>query len=162
MKNILTYLILILVFVLQSTLCRYVEVLHIMPNLLLVFVVCYSMNAVPVRATVLAAVTGMLMDLFNARYIGINAVMMMYLGLILSCVSSDYIRTNFLTVLISTALSTFLYEGIYSFLMYFIFGKMSASVMLTVVSLEAVYNTVAACAFAWLGRYLAYDEIRSF
>lgn len=162
MKNILTYLSLIIVFILQSTLCRYIEVLHTLPNLMLVFVVCYTMHAEPVKATVLSVVAGLIMDVYSARYLGMNAVMMMYLGLCLSCVSADYIRTNFLTVIISVALSTFLYESLYAFLIYFIFGKLPASVLFTVVSLESVYNVIAACGLIWLCRYLAYDEIRSF
>lgn len=162
MKKILTYITLILVFVLQSTLCRYIEILHTIPNLLLVFVVCYCMHAEPVKATVLAGVAGLIMDVSISKHLGVNTLMMMYLGLLLSYISADYIRTNFLTVLVLTALSTLLYEGIYGFLLYFMFGKVSASVMFTIISLEAVYNTIIACIFAWLGRYLAYDEVRSF
>ena len=162
MKNILTYIALILVFVFQSSLGRYIEVLHIVPNLILVFVVCYSMNAEPVKATVLSVVAGIIMDLFAARHLGINALMMMYLGMILSCVSSGYIRTNFVTALVGVAVSTVLYEGVYAFLMYFIFGNLTAGTLFTVAFLEAVYNTVTACAMFWLCRYLAYDEVRSF
>lgn len=162
MKNILTYITLILVFVLQSTLCRYIEVLHTIPNLLLVFAVCYCMYAEPVKATVLAGTAGLIIDVAISKHLGVNTLMMMYLGLLLSYISADYIRTNFLTVLVFTALSTLLYEGIYGFLIYFMFDKVSASVLFAIISLEALYNTVIACAFSWLGRYLAYDEVRSF
>lgn len=162
MKNILTYIALILVFVFQSALGRHIEVLHIVPNLMLVFVVCYSMNAEPVKATVLSVAAGIIMDLFAARHLGINALMMMYLGMILSCVTSGYIRTNFVTALVCVAVSTLFYEGIYAFLMYFIFGKLTVGTLFTVAFFEAVYNTVTACALFWLCRYLAYDEVRSF
>lgn len=162
MKNILTYVTLILVFVLQSTICRHIEILHTIPNLMLVFVVCYCMHAEPVKATILSGIAGLIMDVFVAKHLGLNTLMMMYLGLALSYISSDYIRTNFFTVIILTALSTLLYEGVYGFLVYFIFNKVTTSVLLSVISLEAVYNTVVACGFVWLGRYLAYDEVRSF
>lgn len=162
MKNVLTYLVLLIVFVLQSTVCRYIEILHTIPNLLLVFVVCYSMHAEPLKATVLATITGLLIDLYGAKHLGLNAIMMMYLGLALSCISSDFIRTNFFTVLVAVVISTFLYEGIYAFLVYFIFSKISVGVLFTVVSYETVYNLVVACGMMWLCRYLAYDEVRSF
>ena len=162
MKNVFTYLSLIAVFVLQSTICRQIEILHTIPNLLLVFVVCYCMYAEPIKATILSGVAGVLMDIFIARHLGMNAIMMMYLGLALSYVSSDYIRTNFFTVIICVCLSTFLYEGAFSFLTYFIFDKVNGRTMFIKILYEAIYNVVCSCALVWLCRYLAYDEVRSF
>ena len=162
MKNFLTYLTLIILLVLQSTVCRGIEVLHTIPNLVLIFVVCYSMYAEPVKATVLALVSGIVFDLTQAQYLGFGALLMMFSGLGLSVVSSDYIRSNVLTVLVSVALSTFVFEGVYSFLLYFIFDKITASHMFFAICAEAVYNTVVAVAVMWWAKYLAEYEVRSF
>ena len=162
MKNVLTYVTLILVFAFQTTIGRYIEIFNVMPNLMLVLAVCYSIYAVPVKATVFSLCAGILMDVFAAKHLGINALMMMYLGMMLSCITSGYIRTNFVMALITVGISTILYEGLYGFLLYFIFSKTTLSTMFSVVFIEVLYNMIVACGIYWLGRYLAYDEIRSF
>lgn len=162
MKKLLTYLTLIILTVLQTTLFPHLRVMNVMPNLVLVFVVCYSMYADPVPATVFAIAAGLLFDVYQASNIGFNSIMMMYIGLGLSCLTSGYVKSNIFTVLVCVAVTTLIYEGIYAFLLYFIFGKVTVSTMWSVASFETVYNTVCASALMWWAKYLGEDEVRSF
>lgn len=162
MKNFFAYLTILIFAALQSTVIRYAEVWNTIPNLILVFAVCYSMHAEPVKATVLSLVCGLVFDLLSAHHLGLGALLLMGLGLLLSVVSSDYIHSNAVTVLVSVVLSTFVFEGVYTFFIYFMFDKLSAFYMFAAVAKEAVYNLIVASAVMWWAKYLAEYEVRSF
>ena len=162
MKKVVTYIFLIVLLVFQSTLCKNIEILHIMPNLILVFVVCYSMYSEPVPATILGIVAGILMDVFQAQNMGFNSIVLMYLALSLSCMTSSYIRSNIWTIMVFVALSTIVYEGLYTFLTLFLFGKMRFFQLFTNILTESVYNVVMAFPVSFFAKYLGEDEVRSF
>ena len=162
MKNFLTYFTLLIFIVLQSTVLRGIEVFHTIPNLILVFAVCYSMHAEPVKATALSLVAGLVFDLLQAHHLGLGALLMMLLGLALAVASSDYIHSNPATVAVSVLLSTFVFEGIYTFLLYVMFDKVSVAHMAVAITKEAVYNTIVGAAVMWWAKYLAEYEVRSF
>ena len=162
MKNILTYITLILMLVLQSTVCRHIEVLHTIPNLILIFAVCYSMYAEPVKATALSLIAGILFDIMYAQHLGFGALLLMFIGLGLSVLCSDYIHSNIFTVLVNVFLCTFVFEGIYVFMTYFIFDKLTFSQMMLRILCEAVYNVIAGALVMWWAKYLAEFEVRSF
>ncbi len=125
MKNIFTYLTLIILLVLQTTIFRHLEVLHIIPNLVLVFVVCYSMYAEPAKATVFAVVAGFVTDIIQTRHLGFSALIMMFIALLYAIVSSDYIKSNIVTVVLGTFVATFIYEGLYASVLYVTFDKLT-------------------------------------
>ena len=162
MKNILTYVTLLLLIVLQSTILNGIEVLHIMPNIILVFVVCYSMYAEPVKAVIVSIVAGLVTDILQSHHVGLTALMLMFISLALSVMCSDYIRSNLFTVVIAVIASTLIFESVYGILVYVLFNKMTLGYMMKVVLLETVYNVVVSFVLSWWAKYLAEDEIRSF
>ena len=162
MKNFLTYFTLIIFVALQSTILRRIELFDTIPNLVLVFAVCYSMHAEPVKATVLSLTSGILIDLIQANHLGLCALLLMFIGLSLSILSSDYIHSNALTVLISVILATILFEGVYAFLQYFMFDKVSAGYIIVAITKETLYNLPVAAMTMWWAKYLAEYEVRSF
>ena len=91
-----------------------------------------------------------------------TALLFMFIAISLSVISSDYIRTNIITIIVATAVSTVCFEGLYGFLIYVLFNKMTAGYMFNVILLEMIYNIIASLAFMWLAKVLAEDEIRSF
>ncbi len=162
MKNLFTYLTLMLLIVLQSTIFRNLEILHIIPNLVLTFVVCYSMYAEPSKATVFAIVSGFVIDIIQTRNLGFSALIMMFVALVYAIVSSDYIKSNMFTVVAGTAIATLIYEGMYSFILYFMFDKVTSGHMLYVIFIEGIYNMIVAFPLMFWAKFLAEDEIRSF
>lgn len=162
MKNILTYVTLLLVIVLQSTILNGIELLHITPNIVLVFVVCYSMYAEPVKAVILAIVAGLVTDILQVHHVGFTALMFMFISVTLSVICSDYIRSNLFTVMVAVVASTLVFESLYGILVYVLFNKMTLGYMLKVVAFETLYNVIASLVIMWWAKYLAEDEIRSF
>jgi len=162
MKNILTYVTLLLVVVLQSTILNGIELLHITPNIVLVFVVCYSMYAEPVKAVILAIVAGLVTDILQVHHVGLTALMFMFISVTLSVICSDYIRSNLFTVMVAVVASTLVFESLYGILVYVLFNKMTLGYMLKVVAFETLYNVIASLVIMWWAKYLAEDEIRSF
>lgn len=162
MKNILTYVTLLLVIVLQSTILNGIELLHITPNIVLVFVVCYSMYAEPVKAVILAIVAGLVTDILQVHHVGLTALMFMFISVTLSVICSDYIRSNLFTVMVAVVASTLVFESLYGILVYVLFNKMTLGYMLKVVAFETLYNVIESLVIMWWAKYLAEDEIRSF
>lgn len=162
MKNILTYVTLLLVIVLQSTILNGIELLHITPNIVLVFVVCYSMYAEPVKSVILAIVAGLVTDILQVHHVGLTALMFMFISVTLSVICSDYIRSNLFTVMVAVVASTLVFESLYGILVYVLFNKMTLGYMLKVVAFETLYNVIASLVIMWWAKYLAEDEIRSF
>ena len=162
MKKILTYFTLIIVIVLQSSVLSRIELVYITPNLVLTFMVCYSMYSEPTKALVFSIVAGLVVDILQAHHIGLTALLFMFIAVALSVASSDYIRTNIITIMVAVAVSTVLFESLYGFLLYVIFNKMTAKYMFGIILFETIYNVVASLGFMWWGKFLAEDEIRSF
>lgn len=162
MKNILTYVTLLFVVVLQSTILNGIEFLHITPNIVLVFVVCYSMYAEPVKAVILAIVAGLVADILQVHHVGLTALLFMFISIALSVICSDYIRSNMFTVMVAIVASTIVFEYLYGILVYVLFNKMPLGYMIKIVLIETLYNVITSLVFMWWTKYLAEDEIRSF
>ena len=64
---ILSYLTLAVLFIVQTTLSRYIDIFGIAPNLIFVYVLCYSIYNFPVRSAVLCAVAGFITDLYSGQ-----------------------------------------------------------------------------------------------
>ena len=79
LNHFLSYLTLIVLFILQTTLSRYIDIFGIAPNLIFVYVLCYAIYNFPVRSAVLCAVAGLIVDLYSRSYVGLNALLFMYI-----------------------------------------------------------------------------------
>ena len=92
---ILSYLTLVVLFIVQTTLGRYIDICGIAPNLVFVYILCYSMYNFPVRSAVLCIVAGIITDMYSMEYVGLNAILYMYIGLAISNFAVDFISSKF-------------------------------------------------------------------
>jgi len=109
---ILSYLTLVVLFIVQTTLGRYIDICGIAPNLVFVYILCYSMYNFPVRSAVLCIVAGIITDMYSMEYVGLNAILYMYIGLAISNFASSLIKKNIWAVSLGVLLVSLLYHTV--------------------------------------------------
>ena len=110
MNYVLSYLTLAVLYIFSTTSARYIEIFGIAPDLIFVFAVCYSMYNFPVRSAVLCAVSGLVVDLYSGSYIGLNALLYMYIGIGISNFASSLIRKNMLATVLGVLAVSLVYH----------------------------------------------------
>ncbi len=163
MKNVLTYISLIFIFILQSTIGKYIDIMHIFPNVILVFIICYGLKTEPLKATCLACIGGLIMDMSLARTVGMNSLLCMYTGLAVSYFGFNYLKDNIITTAFCVLFVSFIYETVYGFLNLVIFGHAPfGTIIVKIVAVEAVYNMAVSFIIYWLADWLSEEQMRSF
>ncbi len=105
--------------VIQSSILNYIKIFGIKPNLVAVFVICYSLirgNMVEGAATGLFA--GLLQDMVSGKVIGLYSLIGMFLGLALSSVNRRLYRDNVIVTVFFTIVATLCYETLFAFYVY--------------------------------------------
>ncbi|MBE7013051.1 MAG: rod shape-determining protein MreD [Ruminococcaceae bacterium] len=144
-RYIISYVLLVAAYILQTTLVREIAIFKVSPSLILVSVVCFSLVNEPVGAAVYGGIAGILMDISSGRTLGFNAVLMMYLALLVVFAGQEFFRDTLRSATFVVVLSTVVYEVVYAFFNFAIFGDSSFWYMIfRVVLVEALYNAVFA------------------
>ncbi len=163
MKKAVTYITLVLLFVLQSTVNNYIDIYHIFPNLILVFTICYSLKTEPFKAACLGFVAGMLTDISIGRYMGLNTLLFMYTAILVSSFGFNYLKDNIFTSALCVFVVSLIFEFVYGFLIYVLFDMATVKqVVLDVVVFEAVYNMLVSFLLYTYTGWLAREQVRSF
>ena len=163
MKYFWSYFTVIIFFLVQTTLGKYIDILGIAPNLVFVFAVCYAMYNFPVRSAVLCIVSGILLDLYGCKTVGVNALLYMYIGLGVSLFGSTLMKKNIWAVALGVIIVSALYQTVYLLFGYvlksgvpFLYG------FLRIVIPATVYDGVVSLIVSNWARWLSEEQIRGF
>ena len=161
LNYVLTYVTLIVLYLVQTTLSIYIDIFDIAPNLLLVFAVCYSVYNYPVRSSVMCLVAGIMVDVYSQPYIGMNALLFMYTGLAISTVAGSLIKKNLWTVSVGVLVVSIIYHLVLLMVNYVIPGYSEfAYPVARYVAPTALYDGIMALVIAWWAKWLSEDRIR--
>ncbi|MDR3239415.1 MAG: rod shape-determining protein MreD [Clostridiales bacterium] len=107
-------LMLLINFVLQSTLFQYISILSVKPNTALILIVSYSILRGDVEGAIVGFLAGLLQDLFFGSYTGLNAMLYLLIGYFCGKPFKDFYRENSLLPLGLVAASFLFYQfGVY-------------------------------------------------
>lgn len=151
MKKIKEYLWILILFLLQTTLCTRCKIFGTVPNLVLVFAVsCFAVNSVQ-RSAFIAVFAGLMLDWATGR-VGVNALILLYLSLLVSYASGRFFYKRFVYIVILTFSADVLYSVIYLALNFYIWGVFInfASFMRVVVQAAVDAALSAVCYFAYV------------
>lgn len=123
MKKVLTYITLILFVVIQTGLGKYIRFFGVLPNLVLTFVVVYSMTNGMVRAAVVGLVGGLFLDSTSYGVFGMNGLMLMYTALIISYFSAKFYYENKTASFCGVLIYSALYESVLLIVTQVIYAK---------------------------------------
>ncbi len=142
-KIVITILIVVICFLLQTTLVQNIRVAGVIPNLMLLVVVFISyLNGVYYGMTV-GMTVGLLFDFLYASLIGINMLAFLLIGYFCGLLSRLYRSGNYLIPLVMVSISEFIYGVITYFTDFLLRGKLNIGYYFGKVMLpELVYTIV--------------------
>ncbi len=162
-RYVLSYVLLFVAFILQTTLVQKAAIFKVSPSLLLVLVVCFSLINEPIPSAVFAVVSGFLLDISAGRVLGFNALLMMYLALGIAYFGQDFFRETPRSAAFLVIVCTVVYETLFSVFNFAIFGEPSFwYVLMRVVVVEALYNgVVTLLLYAFCSKFMRIKSGRS-
>ena len=163
MKYLWSYITILILFLIQTTLGQYIDIFGIAPNLVFVFAICYSMYNFPVRSAILCVVAGFLLDLYGCKTIGLNALIYMYIGLGVSLFGSTLMKKNIWAVALGTIVVSILYQIVYLLFEYVLKTDVSFWYgFLRIILPASIYDGIIALILSPWARWLSEEQIRGF
>ncbi|TCK98088.1 rod shape-determining protein MreD [Natranaerovirga hydrolytica] len=135
-------LIVLIGYILQSTLFQYLDVFQVAPNILLIITVSFALIRGKLEGAFIGFFCGLLMDIFFGRIIGFNALMYMYIGYFNGFVYKLFFKESLLIPTLMVLVSTFAYGFSYYVFAFLLRGRTEIWYYLyRIVIPEMVYTT---------------------
>lgn len=161
MKKILTALTFVLLFVIQTSVGSYLKIFNVSPNLLLTFVIIYSVNSELLKAALAGCVCGLLTDAAGAGVMGYNALLMMYIAAMSSVFANKFYNENKLVSSLNVFIIGFIYEFIKVAVFNALYGELPVFYMTWRYILpECIFNSISAIPLAYWINWLKNEYIR--
>ncbi|MBR5235989.1 MAG: rod shape-determining protein MreD [Clostridia bacterium] len=140
---VFTVIFILLITALQTTIIRGFEVFHVVPNLLFITVVCYSLQRGNYGALFFGFICGLILDLLGGRAIGINGLLCTFAAYFCVYISDSLFNNNMFVSMFFVGLLTLVYE-LLTYIFYFaIWGHGAFGyALLCKVLPAAIYNFV--------------------
>lgn len=118
-RRISTIIIILLAFLLQTTIFHKLALANVVPNLLLILTVCYSYMRGRTSGELIGLLCGLLLDMMYGSVIGLYAFIFMTIGLLCGYCQKIYFTDNYILPCVLVGLSDLLY-GFYYFITEFL------------------------------------------
>lgn len=163
MRQFFSYLTLVLLLILQTTLGAELAVFGVAPDLVLVFVLCRCLSLAPIPAAAFGMVAGLLLDMAGGRLMGFHGILMLYVGLGASIFGNNFFRGNLYVSIAAAFCVTVVYQLLYAFFNFIIFGGVSTGyLLLHIILTGAVYNALCALPLYYLSKRLGGEKRKDF
>jgi len=111
-KQIFLTIVILLTYILQITLVPEITVFGVSANLCLIVVCSISFLFGSTSGGIVGFFCGILIDFYYGRSIGLNALLYLYIGIVLGSFNKRIFKDNYLVILFFMIITTFLYEFI--------------------------------------------------
>ncbi|MFI3176926.1 MAG: rod shape-determining protein MreD [Eubacteriales bacterium] len=142
-RNLVLVAIVMMCFVLQSTLFRYLEFGGIAPNLLIIAVATIGFMRGKYAGILYGFLAGLLVDIFFGTVIGFFALIYMYLGFVNGYFERIFYPKDIKLPLILFIVSDFIYSIVYYVLIFLLQGKFNFPHYLNHIILPEIIYTIA-------------------
>lgn len=143
MKSFYIPIIVIINFLLQTTIMRYIAIGGVIPNTTLIILVSIALLKGKKTGGILGLCMGLLQDIVLSEVIGINALIYFFVGYLVGLVDNKVFKDNLWIAVVFTGLSTIFFHIFFFVLMYFLSIDINFIVMLKkIVWIELFYNMV--------------------
>jgi rod shape-determining protein MreD len=152
--------VLLLLICLQNSLFEYIKIFGVKPDIVLTFVICFTLIRGNPEGTIVGAAGGIVEDVFFGGSFGINSIACMISAYFTGLVEEKIYKDNIFIPGIFTFCATIVKEMIVFLFMYLTRASMDISIVFThIIVPEAIYNTILAVIFF---RYLVKINTRFF
>lgn len=137
--GILTFII----YLIQTTFIQHFAVNGIIPNLIVVFVICYALTQADYKKPMFYGLAcGILLDFSSETIFGVHALLCMFCAFFCQTVSTRFFKGNFFVSLLFVFVISFIYEIAYFMMSFLHYSGATFVHAVTDVALPAVvYNT---------------------
>ena len=143
MKAIIISIIILVNFILQSTLFQFLRINNVIPNTSLILVICFAINSDKKRAALIGFIIGILQDIIFGKIIGLDALIYLLLGYLISLINKNIFKENFIIPFVFTAFGTVVYYIICTFFVYFSgFNMDFLGIFKNMLVTEVFYNAI--------------------
>ncbi len=127
----------------QVSLCDFLSIECIKPNLVMSFIISVSVISGPVTGGIVGLICGIFIDSMSSGTTIINSLTYMYLAVISGVLNINYLRNNLGVVIMFTFLSTIISEACVHFIHFAIWGTSNFfSALFNPILLLAIYTIV--------------------
>lgn len=142
MRVFVVAMIVIINFLIQSTILQYFRVLDILPNTSLLVVVVFSILWGKKRGATIGFFVGLLQDILLGSMIGTNSLIYMTIGYSIGIFEKNIYKDNYLTPVFFTIIATVIYHLIYYVIMYMTYNTLNIFLLFRkIIFLEGIYNS---------------------
>lgn len=138
----LTYGILIIInFLLQTTLFENISILGIKPNTMIILIVSFAFMRGDIEGALIGFFSGLLVDSFFGNFIGLNAFIGFIIGFLCGKFFNEFYKNKLVIPFLLTALFTFLNEILFFFFSVLLRGEPNIFPFLTSIIIPEVLYT---------------------
>lgn len=134
----------------QTTLLHHISILGTQPDLFIIFLVFYSLNSNLERAFHANWVTGLAKDFFSEGLFGLNTVLFVIVGYLISIIRGDIFRRHLLTQIVVTLVISIIYYLLYVFMLKLSSASINLFSMIWKCPMIAAYNSIIVPPLFWL------------
>lgn len=110
MRYIFYLVISTIIFIFQSTLCQYIAISGVKPNLMLIFVVSIAFLRGKSEGLLTGIIMGLLHDCYFGQVIGSNLFLYAIIGYIVGCLTEHFNKDNIVAPVFFTFIATIFYN----------------------------------------------------
>lgn len=142
-RLIVTFWILIINLVIQSTILQYIQIRGVIPNTSLIIIISYALLRGDIEGAATGLFAGLLQDIFFGSSIGYYSLFGMLTGFFCGKIHKNFYRENYLNPLIICTMVAFLYGNLIYITSFFFSGELRYLFYLKNIILpETVYSSV--------------------
>lgn len=142
MKSIYKYLLIILMIVLQATVFRYLAILGVKPDVLLILIISFALLNGINEGIVLSLFGGLLEDILFNNAIGFVAISLLIVAYLSGLLGKNVFKENTFVAFVFVFLGTILYNLIMVFSMLLMKYELNPSLLFNIIIVQAVYNSI--------------------
>ncbi|WP_097677447.1 rod shape-determining protein MreD [Anaerosalibacter sp. Marseille-P3206] len=162
MQGLIMFIIVVINFILQSTVFQYTRIFGVMPNTALIIVVCIAILKGKHIGGVIGLLAGFIQDIMFSQTIGPNALVLFFIGYLVGMTDQKLYKDSLFIPFIITAISTLAYHGLYYVLMFFLGTNIRFTYFFKrIVLIEILYNSILAIPiYKWFSKIFTVPSIR--
>lgn len=145
MKYVLILLMVVFGFAIQTTIIQYIEIFNTRPNIVLVIVILYALIRGNHEGSIIGFLSGFIMDVISGKVFGLHSLLFMYICILVGTFNKRFFKDNYFVAILFVSVFTFLYQSVFYFLNFFIWGKTNVGfVYSNIIFPEVIYNSIIA------------------
>ncbi len=143
LNYVFTVIILILNFILQTTVFKHFSIIGVVPNTALIIVVIFALLRGKYKGAFTGLIAGLLQDILFAKIIGINALIYFLLGYVVGVLGDKVFKESLMLAFLTMLGSTLIYHIAYYLFMIFLSRDISFITMIKDIAIkEMIYNSI--------------------